>query len=334
MRSYTAGMKPTWAAFRPELRGTFVDRPNRFVVRALTVEGLVEAHCPNPGRMTELLLPGVTVVLERAAPGRKLGFTLVALERSGDCEPVTVPLVSVRANDAVGTLVLPRLFPQARVLRPEFALEGSRFDWMVEDAHGQRHLVEVKACSEVEYGTALFPDAPSLRATKHLEELAQWAGGYRPHVVFAVVHGDPRSFGPNVHTDPVFARTLKRLADRIDLRAVVFETSPDGQTTVRTADLPLDLSQADAPDEGLIVRWDRREERWTLRVEDYPTGWAKALSRAPARQSFSLRCPADWAEALVADLSPLVRDSDPSKDPAVIDTVMRWRHGARSSPNP
>lgn len=315
--------QPTLVSFRPDARGTFVDRPNRFVVR-VNIEGRTEAaHCPNPGRLSELLFPGDTVVLERARPDRKLPWTLVAVERPGESGPVTVPLVSVRANPAVGALFLPRLFSPT-TLRSEVAVGSSRFDWSGE-ADGQRHLIEVKACSEVEWGTTLFPDAPSARARKHLEELATWGRqGWVSHVVFAVVHGRPRSWAPNHHTDPGFARTLGALRSSLNLHAVVFETSSQGLTTLVDDHLPIDLSRVDGPDAGLVVRLEPGLPRWSIAVDWYASGWEKAASRVPARRSFAIRSPKNRRNELLEDLgSP---EGDPRLDRTFIDTVMRWRH--------
>jgi sugar fermentation stimulation protein len=318
----------SWSAFHPDLQGSFVDRPNRFVVRVDVGGALVEAHCPNPGRITELLFPGSVVTLERASGTRKLAYTLVAVERRDPTGPVTtVPLASVRANPAVGALVLPRLFPRARDIRPEFTLESSRFDFLVVDGDGERHLVEVKACSEVEHGTALFPDAPSLRARKHLEELAHWADrGYRPHVVFAVVHGRPNRFGPNIHTDPGFARTLATLDPRVGLHASVFETSPDGSTSLVTPDLPVHRF-APGPDQGLAVLCLPSSSSWIFEVSDHPSGFERALSRLPARRSFGLRGACGRGEELIRDLtaSRAGGTDDPRTNRAFVDVVMAWR---------
>jgi sugar fermentation stimulation protein A len=313
--------------FRPDLRATFVDRPNRFVVRVLAEGRLLAVHCPNPGRLSELLFPGDSVVLEKAATVRKLSHTLVAVERPGP-DPVTIPLVSVRANPAVGALVLPRWFPHARLVRPEFTLGGSRFDWYVEDARGRRHLIEVKACSEVEYGTALFPDAPSDRARKHLEELAAWGDqGYTPHVVFAVVHGRPRWWGPNGHTDPAFARTLAALAPRLNLHAVVFATDAGGTTGLVDADLAVNLPDP-GPDAGHLVRLSVGEGGWTVAVDWHADGFERAGRRAPARLTFAVRGPRNRRDELAAALAATLPSStpDPRTVRAFVDVVMLWRH--------
>jgi sugar fermentation stimulation protein A len=122
-----------------------------------------------------------------------------------------VPLFSARANRAAEELILPRIIGGLAEIHAEFTLGSSRFDFLCIDRKGIRHLVEVKACSLVEEGVAMFPDAPSERALKHLAEMAELVKeGYRCHVLFVIVHGKPRCFIPNLHTDPAFAVALSR----------------------------------------------------------------------------------------------------------------------------
>ncbi len=319
----------TWRGFRVEGEGTFLDRPNRFVLRVTTPGGVVAAHCPNPGRLTELLFPGSRILLEKGPPDRKLAYTAVAVGHPHTGH--VVPLASVRCNPAVGALVLPRWFPGATI-RPEFALEGSRFDFLVE-AGDERHLIEVKACSDVEYGSALFPDAPSDRARKHLEELARWSRrGYRSHVLFAVVHGDPTHFSPNVHTDPAFARTLIALAPQLNLHAVLFQTGPGGLTRLVNDQLPVVLADP-GPDSGTLVRVTQDEGRWHVAVDWHASGFERAVAKAPARTSFALRSADPWHRPGESEF----REGDGSwefpQDPrtltSFVDKIMEGRHRPR-----
>jgi sugar fermentation stimulation protein A len=149
-----------------------------------------------------------------------------------------VPLFSARANKAAEELVLRRIIPGIVEIQGEFTLGNSRFDFLCVDQKGRRHLVEVKACSLVEHGRAMFPDAPSERALKHLEELAALSGrNWRCHIVFVIVHGEPELFIPNLHTDPAFAAALGiygRAAgadDAAEAEGPVQRESPDSPKT-------------------------------------------------------------------------------------------------------
>jgi sugar fermentation stimulation protein A len=166
-------------------------------------------------------------------------------------------------NKAAQALVLPALFPGARQVVPEFPIGSSRFDFMVEDAAGQRHLVEVKSCSLVEHGVAMFPDAPSLRATRHLEELTLLAGqGYRCHVIFMIAHGHPHRLVPNLHTDPAFSVALSRAAAAIDIRAVEIQLDEQGLATLARDKVPVDLSY------GSLAGQDRGSYLITLHLAE------------------------------------------------------------------
>ncbi|MDR1587356.1 MAG: DNA/RNA nuclease SfsA [Treponema sp.] len=220
--------------FRNDLEAVFVRRPNRFLIIAKAEGKETACHCPDPGRLTELLFPGARLILEKrcgaegpadlgrnSSEGRdarghacrgagrpaKTAYTAAAVSYRGGI----VPLFSARVNRAAEKLILEKIIPGLKEIHPEFSLGGSRFDFLCLDGTGARHLVEVKACSLVEYGVAMFPDAPSSRALKHLEELAALSGrGYCCHILFVITHGAPRVFVPNLHTDPEFAAALYR----------------------------------------------------------------------------------------------------------------------------
>lgn len=229
---------------------------------------IVDCHCPNPGRLLEFLLPGTRLILEdRGAPqpaspgasvtapggGAKTRFTAAALYHRG----CAVPLYAARANAAArdlaipGVSPIPGIIPDLAELRPEVTLGRSRFDFLALDRSGKRHLIEVKACSLVEEGLAMFPDAPSDRAVRHLEELAGLASeGYVSHVLFMVVHGNPGAFAPNAHTDPAFAAALSRLAPFLRIHGALLRCSPDGEAELIRTDLPVDLSSGRLAEEN------------------------------------------------------------------------------------
>jgi sugar fermentation stimulation protein A len=186
-----------------------------------------------------------------------------------------VPLFSARANRAAEELILKRIIPGLRELHPEYAAGSSRFDFLGIDGAGRRHLIEVKACSLVEYGVAMFPDAPSGRALKHLEELAALtAEGCACHVLFVIVHGNPEKFVPNLHTDPEFAVALSRygvaagppdpkfaaalsrygiaasppdprLAGRVSVHAALLRCDRRGNAALAAESIPVDLSHGE-----------------------------------------------------------------------------------------
>lgn len=162
--------------FRADLEGTFLERPNRFLVKVKAGGRTLHAHCANPGRLLELLVPGRRVILERnSGPSRKTDWTLAAVYFQGK----VISLISVRANRAAGALVLPALFPNARRIRAEYSEGESRFDYLVE-LPDRREFIEVKNCTLSAAGRTMFPDAPTARGVRHLRHLQRLARGEPP----------------------------------------------------------------------------------------------------------------------------------------------------------
>ena len=225
--------------FRNDLQARFVKRPNRFLIIAERDGKELFCHCPNPGRLSELLFPGTELILEkRGGPGT--GWTAAALKNAINA---VIPLYSSRANDAARALILHRIIPGLREIRREYPIGNSRFDFLCTGTGGKQHLIEVKACSLVEHGTAMFPDAPSARALKHLEELAYYSGkGFICHVLFVIMHGKPKVFIPNLHTDPAFAEALCRYGrGTIAVHAALIRCGEDGMAGLEAAKIPLEL---------------------------------------------------------------------------------------------
>lgn len=228
-------------SFTNTVEGTLVDRPNRFIVLVRTGGGaVVRAHCPNPGRLAEILVDDARLILERRTTSRgATDYTLVgAFYRSR-----VIPLYASRANDVAERLVLPSLFPDADAVEREVRLGTSRIDFRVTDGTVE-HLVEVKAVTLVDQGIALFPDAPSNRATRHLVELAEAARTrkVRGHVLFCVMQRDARLLAPNVHTDPAFAEALHQYAEVLAYHAAVIETDRDGTARLFHNTLPVSVA--------------------------------------------------------------------------------------------
>ena len=99
------------------------------------------------------------------------------------------------------------------LVKPEYTFGDSRFDFYME-RDGERYLTEVKGCTlatDLERGIGLFPDAPTERGVKHLNELATAAmKGYHCTIAFVIqMNGICRVF-PNNDTQPAFGEALVR----------------------------------------------------------------------------------------------------------------------------
>lgn len=190
----------------------FRRRLNRFAAEVECAGRMVPAHVPNSGRLRELLQPGASVWLTPVVQGRrKTAFDLSLAVADHTLVSVDARLPSGLVREALEAGRL-RAFAAYRDLRPEVPYGRSRLDFRLEGG-GPPVLLEVKSVTLVRDGTALFPDAPTARGVRHLEELTRAvAEGLRGAVLFVVQRGDARRFAPHATADPVFADALRGAA--------------------------------------------------------------------------------------------------------------------------
>lgn len=186
--------------------GIFISRPNRFTAE-VEIDGNIEiCHVKNTGRCKELLIPGAEVYLQKSDnPNRATKYDLIAV-RKGE------RLINMDSN-APNKMFFEYLQSGAYIknitlIKPEARYGSSRFDFYVE-AEGRRIFIEVKGVTLEENGVVMFPDAPTERGVKHLNELMRCASeGYEAHVVFVIQMNDVKYFTPNNRTHPAFGEAL------------------------------------------------------------------------------------------------------------------------------
>ena len=187
-------------------KGTFIERPNRFIA-ICEIDGKKETcHVKNTGRCRELLVKGATVYLEKSSnPSRKTQFDLIAVEKNGKL----INMDSQIPNFVVAES-LNKIFRDIIFVKQEYKYGNSRFDIYVE-TRTEKIFVEVKGVTLEDDGVVRFPDAPTERGIKHLKELQKAVKeGYRACVVFLVQMNNVKYFEPNYKTHPEFAEELKR----------------------------------------------------------------------------------------------------------------------------
>lgn len=208
----------------------FLARPNRFVAQVELAGTEERVHVKNTGRCRELLVPGATVYLaEGDHPRRKTRYDLIAVEKGA----LLVNMDSQAPNRVFAEWARAGRFrPGLTLLRPETVWGNSRFDFYWEAADGRKGFVEVKGVTLEEGGHARFPDAPTLRGVKHLEELARCrAQGYEAAVCFVLQMGGMADFAPNDATHPAFGTALRRAAAAgVEVLARTCRVTPDTLT--------------------------------------------------------------------------------------------------------
>lgn len=197
------------------IEGVFVSRPNRFIAK-VTVDGREETvHVKNTGRCREILTEGSRVYLCKADnPERKTKYDLIAVEKPVNDGTLTINIDSQIPNAAAEEwLRKGTLFSKDAVIRREVFFGRSRFDFYIEDGE-RKAFLEVKGVTLENDGVASFPDAPTLRGIKHLEELCECVSqGYEAYILFVIQMKGIHLFRPDRQRHPEFADALKNAAD-------------------------------------------------------------------------------------------------------------------------
>ena len=190
------------------VQGRFIDRPNRFIAH-VEIDGKEQVvHVKNTGRCKELLVPGAVVYLEKSNnPSRSTAYDLVAVEK-GDR---IINMDSQIPNKVVAEwLEKGTFFHDLVSLRPETTYGNSRFDFYAE-TKTEKVFIEVKGVTLEENGVVRFPDAPSERALKHVEELIKAKEeGYRAIIFFVIQMKGIKYFTPNDITHKAFGDALRK----------------------------------------------------------------------------------------------------------------------------
>jgi len=205
--------------------GRFLARPNRFIAH-IEINGKVEiCHVKNTGRCRELLTPGAQVWCEKSGnPARKTQYDLIAVQKGKRL----VNMDSQAPNAAAKEWLLGGGLGEIENLKPESRHGDSRFDFSFAK-NGVPCFLEVKGVTLENNGVCAFPDAPTVRGAKHLQELTELARqGYGAYVLFVVQMDDVKYLHPNDATDPAFGQALRVAAQAgVQVLAMDCDVTPD-----------------------------------------------------------------------------------------------------------
>ncbi|MDD3570177.1 MAG: DNA/RNA nuclease SfsA [Lachnospiraceae bacterium] len=201
----------------------FLKRTNRFIAIVI-IDGVEEiVHVKNTGRCKELLIEGASVILEKSDnPNRKTKYSLIAVYK-GD--------VLINMDSQVPNGVVAEALREGKILeigevsfiRREVTYSNSRFDIYYEK-NGKKGFIEVKGVTLERDEVALFPDAPTLRGSRHVYEMIKAKeDGYEANLLFLIQMVGVKYFTPNSEMDKEFAKAL-RLAKEKDVNIMAYDS--------------------------------------------------------------------------------------------------------------
>lgn len=201
---YTAVLFRGYMKYRKIAKGEFIERPNRFIAKVKIEDEIHTVHVKNTGRCRELLLPNATVYLEESDnPNRKTKYDLIGVKKEG------LGLVNIDSG-APNKVAYEWLKSQGYdYIKPEFTYGNSRIDFYMEKGE-EKFLMEVKGCTLEIDGIGYFPDAPTERGLKHINELIKAKEqGYNSIIAFVIQMEGIEEVRGNRTTHPQFADALQ-----------------------------------------------------------------------------------------------------------------------------
>ncbi|MGD2085428.1 MAG: DNA/RNA nuclease SfsA [Candidatus Aminicenantes bacterium] len=188
----------------------FVERENRFVMQLKKKnKQLIKAYVANPGRMEEFLVAGHPFFITNGNEGKYYHRIVSTFYQDS-----YVLLDTIKINSLVELLLKNnriKAFSNPISIRREVTVNRSKFDFLVkrEGENRKPTLLEIKSCSLCHNGVAMFPDAPTKRGKRHLEDLDFLAAGdYEAYTLYWINHKKAKVFMPNGHTDKDYCETF------------------------------------------------------------------------------------------------------------------------------
>ena len=263
------------------IEANFIERPNRFIAYVDIAGRRTKVHVKNTGRCRELLRDNATVYLEKSSnPERSTAYDLVAVDKDNRL----VNMDSNAPNKVVGEwLTAGGLYADVSLVRPETVFGNSRFDFYVESSSGAKAYIEVKGVTLENDNVAAFPDAPSERALKHVEELIEaHERGYEAYLIFVVQMKNISRVEPNWRTQPAFGQALQK-ARSAGVHLLAYDCLVERDSLEIGEEVPVIVDSLDLIAEPLLTWYDagRRILSWR---ED-PTPYHVWLSEIMLQQT-------------------------------------------------
>ncbi len=219
-----------------------IKRYKRFLADVVLTDGsTMTVYCPNTGSMRSCSTPGSRVMISKSNNSkRKYQYTLEMIDVGTGWIGINTSLTNSIVAEAIGLGIIDELQDVDAIHTEVKTSAHTRLDLMVEKGD-KKIFIEIKNCSLVEEGVAMFPDAVTSRGTKHLLELAELVRQGNDGIIFYLVQRmDAQLFKPAAHIDPVYAETLQKVR-RQGVKIAVYQAKADESGIEVTRKLPYSL---------------------------------------------------------------------------------------------
>lgn len=247
-----------------KIKGIFLERINRFIVKVKIGKKETLAYLPNPGRLWELLLKGRELILVPQKSKSKLPYVVLGCRKNSSY---------VLLHTHLTNKVITKLIEEGRLeqykdfeileIEPRY-YDNQRFDLLLKSlSTGERRFLEIKTCTLFGKKIAMFPDAETKRGKRHLLELAKLSDkGFKAEVLFVIMNPEIEYFLPAYHIDYEFSKTLFEVKDKISIKAIAIDWDENFVyvKSIKPVKIPYDLLRSEMLDSGaylLVLKLDK-----------------------------------------------------------------------------
>ncbi len=217
----------------PMVPAVFYNRPNRFIGNISVKDQMKTCHVADTGRLEEILTENRKILVIKNRKELKTDYTLIAAKMNDEWILVNTFLHSKIVRIALEKGLL-GFIPKS--IKSEVTFGKSRLDFLINDTI----FIEVKASNLLKDDCCLFPDAPTTRGRRHLEELINAKKkGYRSIILLLGLRAC-KCFSPNSIIDEHFSSTFKKaLALGVEYKGFKIRFDPSNKTLYYDSDMPL-----------------------------------------------------------------------------------------------
>lgn len=221
-------------------KGKFLDRPNRFIAHVEIQDSIEVVHVKNTGRCRELLIPGTEVILEESQnPNRKTKYDLICVKKGKRWINIDSQVPNKAAKEWIEN---GGLFPEKVQVKTEKTIGKSRIDLYVE-SENRKAFIEVKGVTLEEGEIAKFPDAPTERGLKHVEELMNCRKeGYEAYLLFVIQMKGVKEFQPNWEMHRQFGEAVAE-AEKKGVKILAYDCLVTEDTMEIFSPVPVNLEK-------------------------------------------------------------------------------------------
>jgi len=219
-----------------------INRLNRFTVLTKIREKEEKVWLTNTGRLNEIVFENNIGLCLKIEKPKKLRYVLVGTKVTDDEFCLIDTKLQMECFEIAHQKNLIGWLKDFKLIKRNIRVNNSLIDYLFKKNDDELYL-EVKSAVFFDGYYAMYPDCPSLRGRRHVEELISLnEKGKRTMLVFITAHPLAKAFKPNYNTDPVLARLIKQAYTKgVEVHSIKMSLKRNGDVILKDIDLPVEL---------------------------------------------------------------------------------------------